>query len=44
VLDFTSALYLNMQHASRDLPGWEQLTLGKPAALEAPPFSCAEHV
>jgi 8-amino-7-oxononanoate synthase len=36
VIDFTSALYLGMEHASRSLPGWDRLTLGKPAALEAP--------
>jgi 8-amino-7-oxononanoate synthase len=37
VIDFTSALYLGLDHASRSLPGWDRLTLGKPAALEAPP-------
>jgi len=37
VLDFTSALYLGIEHASRSLPGWDRLTLGKPAALESPP-------
>jgi len=37
VLDFTSALYLGLDHASRCLPEWDRLTLGKPAALEAPP-------
>jgi 8-amino-7-oxononanoate synthase len=36
VLDFTSALYLGMQHPSRSLPPWEQLTRGVPAALEEP--------
>jgi 8-amino-7-oxononanoate synthase len=36
VLDFTSALYLGLEHNSRSLPGWERLTLGKPAALQAP--------
>ena len=35
--DFTSALYLGMHHASRFLPGWDRLTMGKPAALEDPP-------
>lgn len=35
--DFTSALYLGMTHASRTLPEWEGLTLGKPAALASPP-------
>jgi 8-amino-7-oxononanoate synthase len=39
VLDFTSALYLGLEHGSRDLPGWEQLSLGKPAALEPVPGS-----
>jgi len=37
VLDFTSALYLGFDHAWSDLPGWDRLTLGKPAALESPP-------
>jgi 8-amino-7-oxononanoate synthase len=37
VLDFTSALYLGLEHASRGLPGWDRLTLGKPAALESQP-------
>jgi 8-amino-7-oxononanoate synthase len=37
VLDFTSALYLGLDHATRSLPPWERLTLGKPAALETPP-------
>lgn len=37
MLDFTSALYLGLTHASGDLPGWKQLTLGKPAALKAIP-------
>ena len=41
MLDFTSALYLDFQHAARDLPNWEQLTLGKPAALEDVPGSAA---
>ncbi len=35
--DFTSALYLGLNHASRFLPGWERLTSGKPSALEDPP-------
>lgn len=35
--DFTSALYLGIDHGSRQLPGWDRLTLGKPAALEPPP-------
>ncbi len=31
-MDFTSALYLGLRHASATLPGWEALTLGRPAA------------
>ena len=37
MLDFTSALYLGMRHASGSLRPWGQLTTGAPAALEAPP-------
>lgn len=37
VLDFTSALYLGLQHPSSSLPPWQALTLGKPAVLESPP-------
>ena len=37
VLDFTSALYLGLRHSSRSLEPWDQLTLGRPAAMEAPP-------
>lgn len=37
MLDFTSALYLGLQHPSLGLPAWTSLTLGKPAALEEPP-------
>jgi 8-amino-7-oxononanoate synthase len=36
VLDFTSALYLGLRHASASLPPWAQLTAGVPAALETP--------
>lgn len=36
VLDFTSVLYLGLEHAWRDLPPWPRLSLGKPAALEEP--------
>jgi len=36
VLDFTSALYLGMQHASRALRPWPQLTTGLPASLAVP--------
>ncbi len=32
-----SALYLGFEHGSGSLPGWERLTLGKPAALEDVP-------
>ncbi len=35
--DFTSALYLGMRHPSASLGGWDQLSLGRPAALEEPP-------
>jgi len=34
VIDFTSALYLGIEHSSSSLPAWSRLTLGKPAALE----------
>src|SRR3954464_13150809 len=37
MLDFTSSLYLGFQHPSASLPRWEALTLGRPAALQAPP-------
>jgi 8-amino-7-oxononanoate synthase len=37
VIDFTSALYLGMRHASGQLPSWGQLTMGVPAALAEPP-------
>lgn len=37
MLDFTSALYLGMGHASASLGSWRALTLGRPAALEEPP-------
>jgi 8-amino-7-oxononanoate synthase len=39
VLDFTSALYLGLNHAHAELRPWTQLTLGKPAALSPPPES-----
>ena len=42
MIDFTSALYLGFSHASHELPAWEHLTLGKPAALETPEL--ARHV
>lgn len=34
--DFTDALYLGLRHASATLPGWQSLTLGRPAALAEP--------
>jgi 8-amino-7-oxononanoate synthase len=34
MLDFTSALYLGLEHPSWSLPEWDRLTLGKPAVLE----------
>jgi len=37
MVDFTSALYLGMQHPCRSLQPWRQLTLGVPAALAEPP-------
>ena len=37
MVDFTSALYLGMQHPSQTLRPWRQLTLGVPAALAEPP-------
>src|SRR5262245_34887059 len=37
MLDFTSALYLGMEHAWRGLVPWRRLTSGRPAALEPPP-------
>ena len=37
MLDFTSALYLGIRHASHSLRPWSQLTTGKPAALESWP-------
>lgn len=36
-LDFTSALYLGLGHASSLLRPWDQLTTGAPAALVEPP-------
>jgi 8-amino-7-oxononanoate synthase len=36
-LEFTSALYLGLQHESWTLPPWHQLTTGMPAALDEPP-------
>lgn len=39
--DFTSALYLGLRHPAAALPGWDALTLGKPAALQEPPGAVA---
>lgn len=39
--DFASSLYLGLRHASADLPPWEALTLGRPAALDEP--ALAQH-
>lgn len=39
MLDFTSALYLGMRHASWSLDAWASLTYGRPAALASPPGS-----
>lgn len=36
-MDYTSGLYLGLRHGSEELPRFESLTLGKPAALAAPP-------
>lgn len=36
MLDFTSALYLGMQHQADSMHPWQQLTTGKPAALYSP--------
>jgi 8-amino-7-oxononanoate synthase len=39
VTDFTSSLYLGLEHAWEGLRAWPRLTLGKPAALEEAPGS-----
>lgn len=36
MLDFTSALYLGLRHPSGSLRPWDQLTLGRPAAIDEP--------
>lgn len=36
MLDFTSALYLGMQHSSESLRPWAQLTTGRPAVFGVP--------
>lgn len=41
MLDFTSALYLGLRHASQSLRPWAQLTGGAPAALAEPPVAGA---
>ncbi|MFQ3661283.1 MAG: aminotransferase class I/II-fold pyridoxal phosphate-dependent enzyme [Chloroflexaceae bacterium] len=41
MLDFTSALYLGLHHASADLRPWARLTTGRPAALADPPGAAA---
>jgi 8-amino-7-oxononanoate synthase len=41
VLDFTSALYLGLRHATTELQPWAQLTTGVPAALETPALAGA---
>jgi 8-amino-7-oxononanoate synthase len=37
MLDFTSSLYLGLNHPSHSLRPWQQLTLGVPAALKTSP-------
>lgn len=39
MIDFTSSLYLGLNHGSKSLPSWKRLTLGKPAALDPVPGS-----
>lgn len=41
MLDFTSSLYLGLRHPSHLLAPWTQLTTGKPAVLEVPPFAAS---
>ena len=36
MIDFTSSLYLGFRHGSQELPPWQFLTPGKPAALWEP--------
>jgi 8-amino-7-oxononanoate synthase len=40
MIDFTSALYLGMKHASGALPRWDTLTEGVPAALRVARAAC----
>lgn len=37
MIDFTSSLYLGLQHSSAAIPPWTRLTTGVPAALAAAP-------
>lgn len=39
--DFTSALFLDWRHPSADLPTWDALTSGRPAALAEAPATAA---
>jgi 8-amino-7-oxononanoate synthase len=39
MLDFTSALYLGLRHATTSLCPWDELSLGKPMMLDEPPLS-----
>ena len=39
MLDFTSALYLGLRHATTSLCPWDELSLGKPMVLDEPPSS-----
>ena len=39
MLDFTSSLYLGLQHPSRSLAPWGRLTTGVPAVMGEPPES-----
>ncbi len=36
MLDFSSSLYLGLRHGSHCLEPWDELTLGRPAALQEP--------
>jgi 8-amino-7-oxononanoate synthase len=36
MLDFSSSLYLGLRHGSHSLAPWDELTLGRPAALQEP--------
>src|ERR1700722_18739677 len=37
MVDWTSSLYLGLEHHASNVPAWPRLSLGKPAALEDPP-------